>query len=360
MNEKITGPRVAAINIVPETLSVNAIISMFNTSSIIETEKTVFRVTGIFKQGRGNVYGNKYYDRLYGKDNEYNITLVTSVKQHNELKQGEVVSISGFLSRQIERTGKIEILLNIIELLSHKPAPHVDKEKEIEGLLNEKQAKGHKDIDSLARLKFLKNELLTVRIFTGVTNRIEEDIKKAMKVMTPMFVIEFCRINLSSAEQIIEALHPPPEDKVDIICIARGGGDGMEIFEEIELCRHLITCKKITATAIGHAADVSLFQKLADRSFNTPTDFGHYLGNLSAEINSEMQQAALHPLVSFSKETKEQLEATIRHLEQRILIFSGQEDQKQKLKALQKQRFAVAICGLLIAIFFILMMKYFG
>ena len=57
----------------------------------------------------------------------------------------------------------------------------------------------------------------------------------------------------------------------------RGGGPGLEIFDDVAIAEASLLLKPILVTAIGHAQDDTLLQKLADKQFITPTALGNYL-----------------------------------------------------------------------------------
>ncbi len=64
--------------------------------------------------------------------------------------------------------------------------------------------------------------------------------------------------------------------KCDILAIARGGGDNLEIFDKPEIAEVALGLDSYFVTAIGHAQDVPLLEKIADKTFITPTAFAQY------------------------------------------------------------------------------------
>lgn len=64
-----------------------------------------------------------------------------------------------------------------------------------------------------------------------------------------------------------------------MIALVRGGGDkaSLEIFNDPELGDSIIGIKPIVVTALGHTVDDTLFDKLADKKFALPHDYGNSL-----------------------------------------------------------------------------------
>lgn len=117
--------------------------------------------------------------------------------------------------------------------------------------------------------------------------------------------MEYHRISLSSPAEIIGRIKLLDAALPDMICIARGGGENMDVFEHLEIAEALLSCKTIVASAIGHAEDVTLFEKLSDKKFITPTQFGHYLKDMYNTTIGELQ----HSKARIVQDTRTQLAA---------------------------------------------------
>ena len=98
-----------------------------------------------------------------------------------------------------------------------------------------------------------------------------------MEAAIALYNIEYHRVSLSAPSEIINKIISLDTPDTDIIGIARGGGENLEIFENLDICNAILERNTIIASAIGHATDVSLFEKLSEKKFITPTHFGNYL-----------------------------------------------------------------------------------
>jgi len=87
-------------------------------------------------------------------------------------------------------------------------------------------------------------------------------------------------------------------DEVDLIgkldcsllVFMRGGGSGLEVFDDMGLCRKTLETGLPFVSAVGHEKDKPALSKLADRSFSTPTAFGYFLRRLAVQVNEEKRK----------------------------------------------------------------------
>jgi hypothetical protein len=81
------------------------------------------------------------------------------------------------------------------------------------------------------------------------------------------------------------------EQDYDLIVLYRGGGSGLEIFDDLDIARAVTSLKTPFVTAIGHANDTPFIQDVADGAYITPTDFGMYLKEFADKYIRENLQS---------------------------------------------------------------------
>jgi exodeoxyribonuclease VII large subunit len=125
------------------------------------------------------------------------------------------------------------------------------------------------------RIPFLPN---TIGLITGRASAAEHDVMTVAKDRWPAvrFAIRHTAVQgPSTVPQIVEALVSLDRDpNVDVIVIARGGGDAEALlpFSDETLCREIAKCTTPVVTAIGHEPDNPLCDLVADVRAATPTD----------------------------------------------------------------------------------------
>ena len=245
----------------------------------VEGEITQWGVSG------GNVYG-KLKD--VDEDATIGFTIWSSVKTKlaADLKQGDrVVALvkpsywvkGGTLSMQVFEMRHVGLgdLLERLERLRQK--------LKAEGLFDHKQ-----------RLPFLPG---CIGLITGKDSDAEKDVLRNAQLRWP--AVEFRVVHTAvqgdrAAAEVTAALKKLDADpEVDVIIVARGGGDfqNLLVFSDETLVRTAAACTTPIVSAIGHEADRPLLDEVADLRASTPTDAAKRVVPDVAEELSRVQQA---------------------------------------------------------------------
>ena len=245
----------------------------------VEGEITQWGVSG------GNVYG-KLKD--VDEDATISFTIWSSVKAKlpDDLKQGDrVIALvkpsywvkGGTLSMQVYEMRHVGLgdLLERLEKLRQK--------LRAEGLFDVKK-----------KLPFLPGR---IGLITGKDSDAEKDVLRNAQLRWP--AVEFRVVHAQvqgdrAAADVISALRTLDADpEVDVIIVARGGGDfqNLLVFSDEGLVRAAAACTTPIVSAIGHEADRPLLDEVADLRASTPTDAAKRVVPDVAEELSRVQQA---------------------------------------------------------------------
>lgn len=247
----------------------------------VEGEITQWGVSG------GNVYG-KLKD--LNVDATVGFTIWSSVKSKlpDDLKQGDrVVALvkpnywvkGGTLSMQVFEMRHV----GLGDLL-----------EKLEKLRQRLKAEGLFDIDRKKRLPFLPHR---IGLITGKDSDAEKDVLRNAQLRWPSvdFRVEHAAVQGDRAVgEVIAALGRLDADReVDVIIIARGGGDfqNLLVFSDEALLRAAAACETPLVSAIGHEADRPLLDEVADLRASTPTDAAKRVVPDVADELSRVQQA---------------------------------------------------------------------
>lgn len=137
------------------------------------------------------------------------------------------------------------------------------------------QAEGLFDAERKKPLPFLPH---TIGLITGKDSDAEKDVLTNARLRWPdvSFRIEYAAVQgdrcVPEVLQALDVLEADPA--VDVIIIARGGGDFMNLlpFSDESLVRRVASCTTPVVSAIGHEADRPLLDDVADLRASTPTD----------------------------------------------------------------------------------------
>ena len=191
----------------------------------------------------------------------------------------------------------------------------------------------------------------------GKTAIIDSDIKHSLREAIAFYDFRFERINLSSESEIINAFRYNSKTS-DILAIARGGGENMEIFNKPSLAEEALKLPCPFLTAIGHKQDTPLLQKIADKAFITPTDLGQYFNSVYNHTVEELQSSKARLVDDLSKQIdagyqmqvksiSEQLEANKLLSQQQIQLANDQIDE-YKSQLSKKQTMSIVMWVLVV------------
>ncbi len=233
----------------------------------------------------GNVYG-KLKDLEVDATISFTVWSSVKAKLPDDLKQGDrVVALvkpnywvkGGTLTMQVFEMRHVGLgdLLERLERLRQK--------LKAEGLFDNKKP-----------LPFLPS---CIGLITGKDSDAEKDVLRNAQLRWP--AVKFRVVHAAvqgdrAASEVIAALRVLDADpEVDVIIVARGGGDfqNLLVFSDEELVRAAAACQTPLVSAIGHEADRPLLDEVADLRASTPTDAAKRVVPDVAEELARVQQA---------------------------------------------------------------------
>jgi exodeoxyribonuclease VII large subunit len=293
-------------------LTPTSLVHLFANSVPTDFAKELKRVKGIYVQGKDMVYGGKYYDVLRDEAGEASITLLVPALLREQLQNNQVIELIGFLQKRVQAKGaRIDLQLEITEIIGQAQATFNEEELKAFEMLQKKRDTGYLDVDGFIKNQILNDQKVSIKILVGKTGIIHSDIKEQLKDAIGFYDIEFIGINLSNENEIIEAIQ---NTEADVIAIARGGGDRMEIFDKPSIAEAAINLNAYFISALGHAQDVPLLQKVADKAFTTPTAFGQHLVDLFNHTIEERSKSKAGIVDAVTKSLKPLYEKQIENL----------------------------------------------
>lgn len=205
------------------------------------------------------------------EDSTMGITIWNSSKSKipDDIKQGDRV-IALVKVDFWKKSGNLG--LNVLELR------HVglgDLLEKLERLRKQLASEGLFDADRKVPLPFLPQ---CIGLITGQDSDAEKDILRNAHLRWPQVEFKIIHTKVQGDQtvpEVIAALHTLDADpEVDVIIIARGGGDFQNLlpFSDEKLVRAAAACVTPLVSAIGHEADAPLLDNVADLRASTPTD----------------------------------------------------------------------------------------
>lgn len=309
-----------AENQAPVIYSPAALLNLFNNSISLKQTQRIIQLKAIFILGKGGFYNGSYYDSLRDESSDAQITLIVPALIRNEMQPNKTITINGFITRRVvNNASRIDIQLTVTELVEQTQNKYSGEEiKRIE-IQQAKAAAGFRDVQSWIKERIISEQPFKIGVIVGKTAIIDNDIRHQLKESIAFYQLDFHRINVSSETEIIGALEQLDNAETDIIVISRGGGENLEVFNKITIAEKAIQLKALLITAIGHKDDVTLLQKIADKAFITPSEFGQFLNDTYNQTVEEIQNSRAQLVESVKKQLTANYQKEIDNLRQQLV-----------------------------------------
>ena len=263
---------------------------IFNGYLNIDTFNKIIFIKGKYIKGGYVPYGKYYYDCLKDEVGGRKIKLLVPLELRDDLTENNTYVFKGFFNRKVTEESSIGLNFCIIEIMSNLGQRMTNAELKTYDIRKEKVHRGYRDLTPIIENKLFNDEKVKIALIIGNSSIIESDINSELSDSVIRYSIDMHSINLSSVNEIVNKLNELNKDEYDAIVVSRGGGTGLDIFNNIAVAEVAINMKPIFVTAIGHAEDKNLLQEIADKKFATPSAFGSYLRDIDQKVTRTIHE----------------------------------------------------------------------
>ena len=309
-----------------------SVIGIFSNALKLNATVNLIYLKGRYAFGGGRSYGNYYYDLLFSEGDHTSIGIRISSLLRSKITNNEVYTLRGFIEKSIKNS-LIELRFVVDEIVQQEERSISEEELERYGLIQKKLETGSKDLETLIRDKMLKDEKVRVANIYGNNAIVQKDFFEGLDVSLKYFDISDHSCNITSSTAIISKLKEISALDYDIVALVRGGGDrqSMETFNDLNLSELFITMKPVTVTAIGHTVDETLLDKLADKRFHLPHDYGAGLHAIAEKLSHERSNSRALLIDEVKKDVTKQFSEQVETLEKQLKKKNEEFTEAQKI-----------------------------
>ena len=316
----------------------NNIANLFRPSEIIgilrnhlatgQVNQRVVCLRGIYFKGS---YVNQYFhtatDRLVDESTSDELTLSMPLNLHDDLENGNVITVHGILDRSITNKGLIQIVLKVSEVEKLKDLAVSEDEIKRTELRRIKSEKGFKNVDSLLESLLYQDKRPQIALVYAETSITNDDFEKGVQAARTHIDFKEYRVSFAKTKAFCQTLKQLDAMNYDVIAIIRGGGAGLESLDEVELLETLVNMNTAWMYGAGHEGEKLFILNIADKAIAIP----HALGTYFRDITDGVVQKRNNSRAALVKEVEGQFKKQIEDSNKK-----NQELTKQ-LEALQKQ-----------------------
>ncbi len=320
--------------------SPSAVLNLFNNSLNVAQSKRLIQLKGVFQQGKGGNYGGYFYDSLRDESSDAQLTIIVPALIRNELQANKTITVNGFITKRVvNNASRIDIQLTVTDLVEQTQSKYSDEEIRRIELQQAKAAAGFRDAPGFIKEKIINEQPFRIAVIIGRTGIIDNDIKHQLRESIAFYDLQFHRVSLTSETEIIQGLQQLDAQGYDIIAVSRGGGENLDIFNKTPIAEQAIKLKALFVSAIGHKDDVTLLQKVADKSFITPSEFGQFLNDTYNHTVEELQHSRAQLVDAVTKQLTANYQKEIDNLKTNSAGMQKVYEEKiNGLTALQNER----------------------
>ncbi|WP_294297499.1 exodeoxyribonuclease VII large subunit [uncultured Chryseobacterium sp.] len=296
-----------------------SVIGIFSNALKINATVNLIYLKGRYSYGAGKAYGNYYYDLLFSESDHVSMGIRISSLLRSKIVNNEIYTLRGFIEKSIKNSS-IELRFVVDEIIQQEEKSISEEELHKYELIQKKLEIGSKDLEALVRDKLLLNAKVTIANIYGNNAIVQKDFAQGLDVSSSFFEISNYSCNITSSTAILSTLKELSLKNYDIIGLVRGGGDrqSMETFNDLILSEYFINMEPLMVTAIGHTVDETLLDRLADKRFHLPHDYGAGLHGIAEKLSLERSNSRALLIDEVKKDVKTQFSQQVETLERQL------------------------------------------
>ncbi|AZA97576.1 exodeoxyribonuclease VII large subunit [Chryseobacterium shandongense] len=249
----------------------------------------------------------------------------------SKIVNNEIYTLRGFIEKRIKNSS-IELVFVVDEIISQEEKSISEDDLKRYDLIQKKLAKGSRDLENFIRDKVLQHQKVRIANIYGHSAIVQKDFNEGLDVSSTEFEIDDYNCNITSATSITDILNKVSSLHYDVIALIRGGGDkqSFEVFSNLILADHFINLKAITITALGHTVDETLLDKLADKRFHLPHDYGSGLHLVITKLQEEKSNSRALLIEEVKKDVSKQFVEQVSTLTDQLKKKNNEFTEAQK------------------------------
>lgn len=299
--------------------SPTSVIGIFNNALKLPATVNLIYLKGRYSYGGGKAYVNYYYDFLFSESDSVSIGVKMPGLLRSKIENNEIYTLRGYIEKRL-RNSSIDLVFVVDEIVSQEEKTVSEEDIQRFELIQKKLELGTKNLETLIRSKILNNEKIKIANIYGHNAIVHRDFNEGLDVSQNQFDIQDFNCNITSATSITAKLAEVASQNFDLIALVRGGGDqqSFEVFNDIALANAFIDLEAITITAIGHTVNETLLDRLADRRFHLPHDYGASLHTIVNKLVEEKSNSRAILIEEVKKDVTKQFSEQVKTLEEQL------------------------------------------
>ena len=293
---------------------------------------------GIYIQ-RPNQNGqwSAFYDELRDVDTNTSITLKINRQDRQRLKPNSLVQIGGLIELNPFTNGTIQIVVSVTRFEIIKDQFVTEQDLKRSEIRIAKTKKGFKNVDAILEDKLFRDERPKVALVFASTSITMADFNAGVNAAAVKIDFTEQRQSFGNAAVLASFLRQQDTAQYDVIALIRGGGNGIEALDEIEVLKAVSEMKTPVICAIGHVGEELFMKSIADKVAPTPNGLGQYFSEMVERVSAKRNNSRAALVEEVKKQFQKQIEESNKKNKELLTQIEKMTKQQQEQTKANKE-----------------------
>jgi hypothetical protein len=293
---------------------------------------------GIYIQ-RPNQNGqwSAFYDELRDVDTNTSITLKINRQDRQRLKPNSLVQIGGLIELNPFTNGTIQIVVSVTRFEIIKDQFVTEQDLKRSEIRIAKTKKGFKNVDAILEDKLFRDERPKVALVFASTSITMADFNAGVNAAAVKIDFTEQRQSFGNAAVLAAFLRQQDTAQYDVIALIRGGGNGIEALDEIEVLKAVSEMKTPVICAIGHVGEELFMKSIADKVAPTPNGLGQYFSEMVERVTAKRNNSRAALVEEVKKQFQKQIEESNKKNKELLTQIEKMTKQQQEQTKANKE-----------------------
>ena len=272
-----------------------------------------------------------FYDELRDVSSNVSVTLKINRQDRQKLKPNSLIHVGGLIELNPYSNGTIQIVVAVTRFEIVKDQFVTEQDLKRSEIRIAKTKKGFKNVDAILEDKLFRDERPKVALVFASTSITMADFNAGVNAAA-------VKIDFTEQRQSFGAfLRQQDTAQYDVIALIRGGGNGIEALDEIEVLKAVSEMKTPVICAIGHVGEELFMKSIADKVAPTPNGLGQYFSEMVERVTAKRNNSRAALVEEVKKQFQKQIEESNKKNKELLTQIEKMTKQQQEQTKANKE-----------------------
>lgn len=278
-----------------------------------------------------------FYDELRDVSSNVSVTLKINRQDRQMLKPNSLIHVGGLIELNPYSNGTIQIVVAVTRFEIVKDQFVTEQDLKRSEIRIAKTKKGFKNVDAILEDKLFRDERPKVALVFASTSITMADFNAGVNAAAVKIDFTEQRQSFGNAAVLAAFLRQQDTAQYDVIALIRGGGNGIEALDEIEVLKAVSEMKTPVICAIGHVGEELFMKSIADKVAPTPNGLGQYFSEMVERVTAKRNNSRAALVEEVKKQFQKQIEESNKKNKELLTQIDKMTKQQQEQTKANKE-----------------------